>query len=169
MDGYLMSLHRWCPAFVKISLHFSWCRNHLEQRPSPNKSNLSSPRGRWGRKGGRFISSSALPIIFRSFQITQYTIAATVKREHIRKGQSSSALSAAQCVHSDVWGGEVTTTDFTASLTSFSLHPSLIIQGYEEKRLNAFVWSLCLSSWHTKKNPVKIKLSSSLLKNDSTD
>lgn len=67
---------------------------------------------------------------------------------------------------SDVWGGKVTATDFTASLSGFSLHPPLIIQGYEEDSLNVLVWSLCLSWWHIKKNPVKIKLSSSLLKND---
>lgn len=132
----------------------------------PKQKQFKQPERKMREEGGRFISSSALQIIFRSFQITQYTIAGTVKREYIRKGQSSSALSAAQCVHSDVWGGKVTTTDFTASLTSFCLHPPLIIQGYEEKRLNAFLWSLCLSWWHIKKNPAEIKRSSPLLKND---
>lgn len=156
-------------SICKNPFAFLLVQESLGTKAIPKQKQFEQPKRKIRKEGGRFISSSALSIIFRSFQITQYTIAGTVKREHIRKGQSSSALSAAQCVHSDVWGGEVTTTDFTASLTSFSLHPSLIIQGYEEKRLNAFVWSLCLPSWHTKKNSVKIKLSSSLLKNDSTD
>lgn len=40
-----------------------------------------------------------------------------------------------------------------------------VLQSYKE-RLNAFVWSPCLSWWHKKKNPVKIKLCSFLLQEE---
>lgn len=168
MDTWGAHVHGLWPAAVKVlcipfGAGVTWNKGH----PKPKAIQAAYLRGRWGRKeGGRLISSSALPIVFMSSQVTQHTVAGAVKHECIRKGQSLVAVCCAMCALRCLRrkGHSYGLHSISIGLQST---PSLDYPGlWGRERLNEFVWSLCLSWWHVKKNPVKIKLSSSLLKND---
>lgn len=156
VDFYLKSPHTWATRssckkiFVLLSVQKS-----LRTKVIPKQKQFKQEEDEEGR---RLISSSSLWLVFTSSQIMQDTTAGTVRHEFIEKGNFHKHCCSVCSQMSEVERSQPQTSQHLACL-----HPPLVIQSYEEERLNAFMWGVCLSWWHTKKNPVK--LSSSLLKN----
>lgn len=147
-------------AAVKSSLHSSWCRNHFEKGHPKTKAIQAAWEEEEGRRKCYFIFCTANHFYIIPDYATYHSRDCEARVHQARAIFVSTACCTVCALRCLRWKGHSHRLHSISS--SLSLHPPLVIQGYEEERLNAFM-CLCSSQWHIKKNSVKIKLSSSLL------